>query len=394
MVPELRARLGARRMGVAVAPSGAEAVARFDVPGHLAALAATPPSWPGRTNAVSLLALDLDIGRTGFGLNLPPRRLRLELLDYPGEWLLDLPLLTRDFASWSETMLRRLEGRAEARAFLAFATALPAEAAEDEALAATGHALYLSCLGALREAGLSFLQPGRFLMPPPGPAPGWMGFFPARGRGGLQRLLSRRYNAFRAAVRRDLAAPLFADADRLVVLADLLAGLSAGPEAFADAAGALHEAAGFLSRPRALLFGLNPRTRRRRLAFVASKADHVAERQRGNLARLTEAVALPGRAGLSAAGFAVAAIRCTEDVTWALDGHPVSAVRGRVLGGERLTRSYPGEVPDQPPNAAFWRHPFLAVPQFEPPVLPGGGKRGVPEIGLGALLCFLLEDVL
>ena len=87
-------------------------------------------------------------------------------------------------------------------------------------------------------------------------------------------------------------------------------------------------------------------------------------------------------------------MRCTEDVVWTLDGHPVSAVRGRVAGAERAGRSYPGEVPDRPPGPEFWAHPFLALPDFEPMRLKQGGKGGVPHVNLDALLAFLLEDVL
>ena len=59
-----------------------------------------------------------------------------------------------------------------------------------------------------------------------------------------------------------------------------------------------------------------------------------------------------------------------------------------------MTRSYPGEVPDAPPDDAFWAHPFLALPQFEPIRPPEDGRGGVPQLGLDALLAFLLEDVL
>jgi predicted YcjX-like family ATPase len=59
-----------------------------------------------------------------------------------------------------------------------------------------------------------------------------------------------------------------------------------------------------------------------------------------------------------------------------------------------MTRSYPGEVPDRPPAPDFWAHPFLALPAFEPMRLQDGGRLGVPNIGLDALLGFLLGDVL
>ncbi len=35
-------------------------------------------------------------------------RLRLQLLDYPGEWLLDLPLLELSYRRWSAETLARL----------------------------------------------------------------------------------------------------------------------------------------------------------------------------------------------------------------------------------------------------------------------------------------------
>ncbi|MBN9509837.1 MAG: YcjX family protein [Alphaproteobacteria bacterium] len=399
-LPALGARLGPRRLRVGLAPAGADALPRFDYAAHLAALAADPPRWPARTNAVSLLALDLEVTRAApLALVLPPHRLRLEVLDYPGEWLLDLPLLGQGFAAWSAAVLRRLEGRPAAAPFLGFLHALPARAGRDEALAASGHTLYRQALEGLRAEGLALLQPGRFLMPPPGPAPPWLGFFPMTGGGGLAALLEERYEQYRAAVRRELSAPGFAGIDRLVVLADVLAALHAGPAAFADAAAALGEVARALDgqqRPAwlpAFLAGLLPFLGGiERVAFVASKADHVAERQRGNLAALVNRLAATPRA--TTATFAIAAVRCTEDIVWTLEGHPVSAVRGRVAGEARAGRSYPGEVPDRTPDAAFWAHRFLALPDFEPMVLPLGGRGGVPHIGLDLLLDFLLGDLL
>ncbi len=399
--------LGGRIRAARLAPSGAASLPRFDHARHLASLAADPPRWPERTDSVSLLAIDLELG-------VPMRRLRLELLDYPGEWLLDLPLLGQSFEQWSASVLARLQQPALApiaRDFLAFSTGLPAAAAADEALAEAGHRLYRTMLTRLRdEAGLAMLQPGRFLMAAPGASPPWERFFPAAGGGGLHRLLSRRYDAYVEAVRDGLVSPLFGDMDRLVVLADLLSALHTGPLAFADARAALGAAAAALRWQGSWLdwfasfaqFRLPPRVIRR-VAYAATKSDHVAERQRGNLAALMARLANAGAAdtpvGLGGAhtgpptgAFAVAAARCTEDFVWTLEGHPVSAVRGRVLGERQLTRSYPGEVPDTPPDAAFWAHAFLDLPAFEPVRLSERGQ--VPNIGIETLLGFLLEDLL
>ena len=428
---------------VSLAASGVSGLPRFDHGGHLAALAGDPPRWPERTGAVSLLALDLEVAGRGFaGSVLPTRRLRLELLDYPGEWLLDLPLLAQDFSAWSASVLRRLEapeaGEA-AREFLVFARALPPAVAASDSLAMSGHLLYRATLERLRdELGLSFLQPGRFLMPAPGPEPAWSAFFPVAGtgggEGGLAALMAGRFEAYKAAVRETLVSPLFGSLDRVVVLADLLSALHAGPAAFADAEAALSAAAGALRWRGSWLevlgslatLRLPPRVIRR-VAYAATKADHVADRQRGNLAALVRSIVTePGvtgggvtgggmtgagmtgsgmtrtgmtgervaSAGVASASFAIASVRCTQDFVWTLEGHPVSAVRGRRLGDERMTRSYPGEVPDRAPDAEFWAHPFLALPEFEPMRLPGQGRAGVPAVGLDGLVAFLLGDLL
>jgi predicted YcjX-like family ATPase len=384
----------------ALAPMGAGDVPRFDYARHLAALAADPPRWPERTNAVSVLALTASIDQSP----LPARRVRLEFLDYPGEWLIDLPLLSLKFSAWSADMLKRLEAPAmapHAREFLAFVHGLPARAPGDEALARAGAGLYRRTLESLRDAGMAYLQPGRVLMPAPGPEPPWMEFFPLAGDGRLAGLMGERYAAYVDRVRRDLASPLFADVDRLVVLADVLTALHAGPAAFEDTRQALAAAAGALRWRFDFLAAFSALTSLRlpprvidRVAFAATKADHVAERQRGNLSALMKNLTqVPGN-GVKTAHFALASVRCTEDHVLRLEGRPVSAVRGRVLGQDRPSISYPGEVPDQPPDDAFWQHPFLALPVFEPMRLPEGGRFGVPNINMDALLAFLLSDVL
>ncbi len=385
---------------IAVAPAGASPVPRFDHARHLASLAADPPAWPDSTNAASLLALDLVVPRQGFGTALPPQRIRLELLDYPGEWLLDLPLLRTTFQAWSEQTLLRLQGRAEAAEFLAFQSALPHRADRDEALADTGHRLYRMALTRLSEGGLALLQPGRFLMPPPGPAPGWFPFFPHRGSGGLQTLLEDRYGEYVKQVRRDLSDPLFGKLDRLVVLVDLLSALHRGAEAFHDAQAALAEAAGALRWGRSVMETAMALSRLQspprivtRVVFAATKADHVGKQQRDNLAALLRRVAGPA-APVRAAYFAMASVLCTTDDVMLLDKRPVSAVRGHQVGERVAIKSYPGEVPSSPPDDAFWSQPFYALPNFQPLRPAEGGRAGVPNLALDSVLLALLDDVL
>ena len=96
-----------------------------------------------------------------------PASLTIRIVDYPGEWLLDLPLLEQSYAEWSRATLRLLRKGVRAEIgdeFLGFlAQHRPDEAASEE-VAKQAHDLYCAYLLAARDRhGLSFLQPGRFL---------------------------------------------------------------------------------------------------------------------------------------------------------------------------------------------------------------------------------------
>jgi hypothetical protein len=213
--------------------------------------------------------------------------------------------------------------------------------------------------------------------------------------------MQTRFNAYVDAVRRDLMSPMFGDLDGLVVLTDLLSALNQGQSAFNDAQLALAAAADALRWDRSWTDWLAAFARLElpprfigRVAFVATKADHIAARQRANLAALMRRVTRIPDAGTTSAVFAIASVRCTEDVVETLAGRPVSAVRGRIIGEPRPARFYPGEVPDGLPDDTFWQHRFLALPDFEPMRLPEAGRGGIPQLGLDGLIAFLLTDLL
>lgn len=405
-LPALQEAAGGRLLGVRLVPAGAESMPRFDVHGHLGALAQEPPAWPDRTDDLSTLELVLELERGAlFGGLLGPRTVTLELLDYPGEWLLDLPMLDQGFAAWSDATLARLRApeRLPATAeFLAFLDTLPDSAPGDEALARRGHGLYRDALRACRDRlGFRFLQPGRVLNPGPrGDAP-ILWFFPlaeAQRGSGLGALLRRRHGAYVEEQRERFFAPFFRRFQRQAVLVDVLGALHAGPAAFADTEEALAAIAAVLRDQDGLLarlFGLGAT----RIAFVATKADHVPGRQREALVSLLGHLVEAPQSGAAAAGaatgvHALAAIRCTEDDVATLEGRPVAAVRGVLLANGRSAKVFPGEVPLRPPEPGYWRHAYFEMPAFRPPRLDAAGRTGVPHLGLDAMLAWLIGDLL
>jgi hypothetical protein len=191
---------------------------------------------------VSELRLSFRIRPSGLLSGLSgPRTVHLDIVDYPGEWLLDLALIDRGYAEWSAETLRRAEGRAHAAPFRAALEGVDPAAPHDEGTAQRLAAAWTATLAAARAAGLSDCTPGRFLLPgdlagspaltfAPLPAPPAL---PAP-RGSLWREMARRYRGYAREVVQPFFRDHFARIDRQVVLVDVLGAIHAGPAALED----------------------------------------------------------------------------------------------------------------------------------------------------------------
>src|SRR3978361_1975823 len=81
-------------------PQPDDAVPRFDYENHVRTLI-EERRWPNSTVDISELRLVIDYQRQ----NGADRTLTLDVVDYPGEWLLDLPLLNKSYEQWSSESL-------------------------------------------------------------------------------------------------------------------------------------------------------------------------------------------------------------------------------------------------------------------------------------------------
>ena len=95
--------------------------------------------------------------------------LTLDITDYPGEWLLDLPMLTLTFEEWSEKMVALLQEspRKEFAAnWLEKVNGIdPFQIANEDEIATLAKE-YTGLLQIFRrKLGLSVIQPGRFILP-------------------------------------------------------------------------------------------------------------------------------------------------------------------------------------------------------------------------------------
>ena len=113
-----------------LAPQPDYAVPRFDYESHLDALV-NKRRWPASTRQISELRLVIEYqSQRGH-----QRALTLDIVDYPGEWLLDLPLLDKSYEAWAaeSVSLSRLGPRAGlAKDWNSYLATLDPQGAEDE----------------------------------------------------------------------------------------------------------------------------------------------------------------------------------------------------------------------------------------------------------------------
>ncbi|MGB1209704.1 MAG: YcjX family protein, partial [Paracoccaceae bacterium] len=218
-------------------PQPDDTVPRFEYEAHLADLTGPDPRWPDSTRAVSELRLSLTLRPTGLLAGLQsPRRLHLDIVDYPGEWLLDLGLMDQSYADWSRRILARISGRPGAEEFLSLAEAEDSTAPLDEGRARILAEVYTQHLHAARGAGYSDCAPGRFLLPGDLEGSPVLTFAPlpvvdGAPRRSLWREMARRFDAYKSRVVRPFFTDHFSRIDRQIVLVDALGAISKGPKA-------------------------------------------------------------------------------------------------------------------------------------------------------------------
>ena len=102
-MPQLQAAAQGRIVSAWLQPQPDDTVPRFDYEAHLGAMTGPAPHWPDSTRAISELRLSLKVRPAGWLSGLAGlRTVHLDIIDYPGEWLLDLALMDRPYAAWAE----------------------------------------------------------------------------------------------------------------------------------------------------------------------------------------------------------------------------------------------------------------------------------------------------
>ena len=160
-----------RIIDVYLEPHPDDLLPRFDYEGNLKTLTSSPAGWPEGTRFISQLRLTIIYQSDHFiSRHLGESKLHIDVIDYPGEWLLDLPLLEKDYRTWSKEAFefaKQPHAKNFAKTWLEKTSNINPNALQDEATTKELADSFTNFLNQTRknEPDLPTFPPGRFLMP-------------------------------------------------------------------------------------------------------------------------------------------------------------------------------------------------------------------------------------
>ncbi|MFB9217074.1 YcjX family GTP-binding protein [Vibrio sinaloensis] len=406
-LPLLAAARDKRLIGAKREPQSNMMVPRFAYDDAMHSLHSEPAQWPEPTRDVSeiRLALKYKPNKTAKKLFKSTATLHIDIIDYPGEWLLDLPLLDLDFHQWSQSQFAAMKGIREelASEWLTEVELLDLNAELNEKQLGHISDLYTQYLYRCKEAGLHWVQPGRFVLPGELEGAPVLQFFPCLFdaeqkvvKGSNLAMLKARYEEYQQKVVKAFYKHHFSTFDRQIVLVDCLQPLNAGHESFHDMRDALEQIMHSFRYGRSNVLKRLFAPRIDKVLFAATKADHVTPEQHPNLVSLLQQMVHPAWQNASYENIemscmTMASIQATQTGFIGQGEQAVPAIQGTTLAGEPMT-VFPGEVPKKLPNQQYWQQQGFEFTAFR----PQSSKLDEPQphIRMDKALEFLIGDKL
>ena len=421
MVELVAAREG-RIKAVDLKPHPEGTIPRFPFEDHLRTMVSQDnPAWPSGTKRLSKLRLSLRVQRNSRDwLGRLEETVHLDIVDFPGEWLIDLTMMDKDFVSWSVECLKRitfeaLDNRKEAMTYLEQLKRINSDAKFNEEDAQSLARTFTTYLKSLKINGYSRCTPGWFLQPGDLENAPVLTFAPLYPRDkavkeSLYKKFEDRFERYKKQVIQPFFENHLSKIDRQVVLVDVMAAMEAGPGPFEDQRKAMKEILSIFQPGQNLwLTQLFQGHKVEKILFAATKADHLHHSQHGKLSTypdgvLRESVQRAGDKGAKTKVMSIAALRVTKEHNRTEDNINHQGVCGWLPSEDgsqrRLWFDYPGELPDiggllqeAGKGEKEWRQDEpMVFPKFLPE--PRSREQPLPHIRLDKALEFLIGDLL
>ncbi len=385
----------------------------FPIAESISALQQEPPLWPVPSTDLRTIRLAIRYRprsrlRTLFS---EASTLYLDLIDYPGEWLLDLPLLQMDFKHWcqfQQQLLTEPTHASRAKEWLTQRNAVNWQQPVSQEQLRTLTLGYKALLDSFRNDGFSLLQPGRLVLPDHQQSNSLPYLFPLspdlsatatdEKTSGYE-TLEANYYRYRDEQIKPFYRQHFSQFDRQIVLVDCLKALNQGKACFDDMQLALTTVLKSFSYGKSSLLRRLFKPRIDRVLFAATKADHVTPNQHHNLDRFMQLVIDAAQRELTFEGIetqclALSSVRSTELALAKVDGQQLSCLRGFDKHSNEEIALFPGEIPTELPTVSDWSSDRFQFVDFAPKRLPQQTLLSEHHIRLDQALEFLIGDSL
>ncbi|KAF7775313.1 hypothetical protein PCIT_a1477 [Pseudoalteromonas citrea] len=396
-----------RLIAVKQIPQRALDIPTFDYTSAVDCLLNETPTWPSSTQRINTLTLALKFeSRHVLKQHLSPiSTVYLELIDYPGEWLVDLPMLNQDYQSWSNevlSLLKQPQYKDYAKDFLSTLTDFDSDAPVDEAALKQLSQLYQQLLITLKEqTRIAQLQPGRMLIPGDLAGAPVLLFFPCHSAGehsseSQYSHLQSRFNAYKQQVVTPFYKQYFCQFDRQIVLVDVLNALADGPDTLQEQEHALRNIVQVFDYGRSGLLKRLFYPKIDKVLFAANKCDHVSYEQQPLLAKLLHSMLHEQSNELRFAGveidtMAISAVQSTQQKQVVEAGKPLNCIQGKPNNEQHTITFLPPEPPSHRLSRAQWPAQGFDFLSFAP--LPAQAGC-LSHVRLDHVLQFLLGDKL
>ncbi|MFT7413905.1 MAG: putative YcjX-like family ATPase [Methylophagaceae bacterium] len=378
----------------------------FDYQAGITALSSKPPQWPQPTQSLSSAIVQIVYKRNSV-LNRvlgETSTFNIEIRDYPGEWLLDLPLIGQNYLNWcfDQTDLAKQVVRKHLLGdfFQQLQDINPFDVLDDAQIKQI-HQQFKHYLKQCKDEGLTLIQPGRMLLEDNYNES--LPFFPLLGLHNYDRetlisaddnsvykVMSQRYQDYIEKIVKPFNKHFFDDIDRQVVLIDALKVISGGQDNFEDMMLAQSRIMDCYKYGSSNALQKLFNTKIERILFLASKPDRVLASQHENLRSLVNDIIVRTcsqklRNSIDIDTESACSIRCTQEINDLLRVTNAAGQRGVVD---------PIPIPDHIPTTTEWAELKHWIPEtLQPPEIEGlaNGAR-LPSIRMDKVLTFLLGD--
>jgi predicted YcjX-like family ATPase len=404
-----------RLLNVKIHPLEDKSLSTFPYDEAYSALTNPEPEWPASTRDISGCLLELRLAQTVSKLNPFGREqfsLYLEIRDYPGEWLLDLPLREMSYSRWCAQCNAQYTQQPRSELLGGLLGELqqldPLADVDDEHLE-TLNKRFIEFLHECKYNGksLSQIQPGRFLIPGDVEDSSILCFVPLLKCGSYTegqlatasensyfKVCERRYKRYIKELVDPFYKTFFSRIDRQLVLVDVVSALNAGSEYVDDMRQALAnitDSFAYGSQNRFLqLF----RPKIDKVIFAATKIDQVVSEDHEAVRQLlavlvNQAYKNAQHDGIKPTCEATAAVRSSIEIEHGGE----QGITGIGADGSPIGYTHP-TIPSRIPEGSEWQ-PFLdwKIPALKPPKgLSYQNSDAIPHIRLDTVLNALIGD--